>query len=59
MFFIVGSLTAMVCGLVVLNIALTLVPDGNGLGVWAVGAMKSSDKPAREAGDERQTDFER
>lgn len=42
MFFIVGALTATVCGLVILNIALTLLPESNGLRVWAVCAMKNS-----------------
>jgi hypothetical protein len=33
MFFIVGALTALVCGLVILNIALTLVPGSKVLRV--------------------------
>lgn len=35
MLLVVGTLTALVCGLVILNIALTIVPKGHGLRVWA------------------------
>lgn len=35
MLLVVGSLTALVCGLVVLNIALTIMPKEHGLRAWA------------------------
>jgi hypothetical protein len=51
MLFVVGAMTALVCGLVVFNIALTLVPEGHGLRIWA-SCTKNKSHSAGCVGDD-------